>query len=278
MPRVLLLATTTGYQTRAFGEAAERLGVELVFATDRCHLLEDPWRDGAIPIRFHDEDASVAAILERPRARPIDGVLASAIGRRSSRRASREALGLPWHPPAGGRDRAQQAAHARAAARRRSAGAVVRRDADRRRSPRSLDPQCPFPVRRQAGGAVGQPRRDARRRCRASFVAAFDRLRALLRSPDVRAERNDAHDAAIVEGFIPGREFALEGAAASRRAARAGDLRQARSARRSVLRRDDLRDAVVGARAPSSGDRRGDRPRRPRRSVCGTGRSTPSAA
>jgi len=34
MARVLLLATTTGYQTRAFGDAAERLGIELVFATD----------------------------------------------------------------------------------------------------------------------------------------------------------------------------------------------------------------------------------------------------
>ena len=48
MTRVLLLATTTGYQTRAFGEAAERLGVELVFATDRCDQIDDPWRDGAI--------------------------------------------------------------------------------------------------------------------------------------------------------------------------------------------------------------------------------------
>src|SRR5262249_2249443 len=55
--RVLILATTTGYQTRAFGEAAERLGVELVFATDRCHLIDDPWQDGAVPIRFHDEAA-----------------------------------------------------------------------------------------------------------------------------------------------------------------------------------------------------------------------------
>ena len=61
--RVLLLATTTGYQTRAFGDAAERLGVQLVFATDRCHLIDDPWQDHAIPIRFHDEDASVAAIV-----------------------------------------------------------------------------------------------------------------------------------------------------------------------------------------------------------------------
>src|SRR5262245_66578420 len=73
--RVLLLATTTGYQTRAFGEAAERLGVELVFATDRCHLIEDPWQDGAVAIRFHDESASVAAILASASARTIDGIV-----------------------------------------------------------------------------------------------------------------------------------------------------------------------------------------------------------
>jgi len=63
--RVLLLATTTGYQTRAFGEAAERVGVDLVFATDRCDMIEDPWRDGAIPIRFHDEDMTHRAARER---------------------------------------------------------------------------------------------------------------------------------------------------------------------------------------------------------------------
>ena len=70
MPRVLLLATTTGYQTRSFGEAAERLGVELVFATDRCHVIDDPWRDQAVPIRFYDEDGSVAAIVESAGSRP----------------------------------------------------------------------------------------------------------------------------------------------------------------------------------------------------------------
>src|SRR6266849_6137294 len=82
MARALVLSTTTGYQTRSFGEAAERLGVELVFATDRCHLIDDPWRDGAIPVRFHDEDASVQAVGDRPT------VIAAGVAR---------ALGLPWH-------------------------------------------------------------------------------------------------------------------------------------------------------------------------------------
>src|SRR5215213_2388370 len=99
MPRVLLLAATTGYQTRSFGDAAERLGVELVYATDRCHLIEDPWQDQAIPIRFHDEDASVAAILEVAASKPFDGVIA--VGDRPTVIAARvmQALGLPRHPP-----------------------------------------------------------------------------------------------------------------------------------------------------------------------------------
>jgi biotin carboxylase len=43
------------------------------------------------------------------------------------------------------------------------------------------------------------------------FVAAFERLRALLASPDVRAERDEAHDVVLIESFIEGREFAVEG-------------------------------------------------------------------
>src|SRR4029079_9274600 len=74
--RVLVLAATTGYQTRSFGEAAERLGVQLVFPTHRCHLLEDPWQDGAVAVRFHDEDASVAAILAAAASAKINGMLA----------------------------------------------------------------------------------------------------------------------------------------------------------------------------------------------------------
>jgi len=43
------------------------------------------------------------------------------------------------------------------------------------------------------------------------LATALDRLRAIVRSPELRAERNEAHDAALIEGFIPGREYALEG-------------------------------------------------------------------
>src|SRR6202158_4214908 len=99
MPRVLLLATTTGYQTRAFGESAERLGIELAYAPTRCDFLKDPWQHRALPIRYYDKTASVAAILDAARQRPIDGVLA--VGDRPTVIAALvlEQLGLPGHPP-----------------------------------------------------------------------------------------------------------------------------------------------------------------------------------
>src|SRR6185436_8725475 len=45
----------------------------------------------------------------------------------------------------------------------------------------------------------------------ADFVPAFTRLQTLLRSIDVRSERDEAHDHVLIESFVPGREFAVEG-------------------------------------------------------------------
>lgn len=209
MPRVLLLATTTGYQTRSFGDAAERLGVDLVFATDRCHVLENPWRDDAIPVRFYDEEASVAAIVAAAATRPIDGVLV--VGDRPTVIGARvtEALGLPGHPPgAAAIARNKQLTRERL----RDAGlpapwfltVPISADASALASAISF----PCVVKPLAlSGSRGVMRVDDE----AGFAAAFWRLRALLRSPELRAERSEEHEWVLVEGFIPGREYALEG-------------------------------------------------------------------
>jgi biotin carboxylase len=213
--RILILAATTGYQTRSFGDAAERLGVELVFATDRCHLLEDPWQDRAIAIKFHDEDASVAAVLETAGAHPIDGVLA--VGDRPTVIAARvaAALGLPWHPIKG----ATAARHKRLTRERlRAAGLPVPWwvQTSVASQPSTVNdllakvegPVFPCVVKPVSlSGSRGVMRADDFE----SLAAAFERLRVLMRSPEVRAERDAAHEVALVEGFIPGREYAVEG-------------------------------------------------------------------
>jgi biotin carboxylase len=217
----MILATTTGYQTRSFGEAAERLGVELVFATDRCHMLEDPWQDDAIPIRFYDEPRAVDAIVAAARARRIDGILV--VGDRPTVIAARvaQALGHPGNPP-------EAAAIARDKLRTREcfrdSGLPVPWFLPTRL--RSSDSDASFGDARQAPAASPRPatfpcvvkplvlsgsRGVMRADDAQSLDAAIERLRALLNSPEIRAERDEAHESLLIEGFIPGREFAVEG-------------------------------------------------------------------
>jgi biotin carboxylase len=208
--RILLCATTTGYQTRSFGEAAERVGVELVFATDRCHVIDDPWRDAAIPIRFYDEDGSVDAVVAAAADHPIDGVLA--VGDRPTVIAARVAakLGLPWHSPEGA---AAARNKLRTRERLRDAGLPVPwflpfslSDPPSAISQYGVTYPCVLkPVALSASRGV------MRADDPASLDTAIERLRALLHTPELRAERDDAHDTALVEGFIPGPEYAVEG-------------------------------------------------------------------
>ncbi len=71
--RVMLVAATTGYQTRSFQQAAGRAGISLAMATDRCHVLDDPWGDHALPIRFDDSAGAAEAAMV---AGELDGIVA----------------------------------------------------------------------------------------------------------------------------------------------------------------------------------------------------------
>src|SRR4051794_15212857 len=95
--RILLIAATTGYQTRMFAEAAERIGFGLLMATDRCHKLDDPWGDQAIPVRF-DDPGSAAAELAITHPKP-DGIVA--VGDRPTVVAAEaaRALGIGYNSP-----------------------------------------------------------------------------------------------------------------------------------------------------------------------------------
>jgi biotin carboxylase len=206
--RVLLLSTTTGYQLRSFNDAAEQLGIELVFATDRCQQLDDPWRDRAIAVRFHEEAPSLEEIV---RESPFHGVLA--VGDRPAILAARvaERLGLPGNPP----DAAAASSNKLEARRRLTAAGLAVPSyftlpigVDGQRA--AADPRVEFPcVLKPLGlsGSRGVIRADSRE----EFAAAFDRIGALLARVDVRAARTGLENVVLVERFIPGREFAVEG-------------------------------------------------------------------
>jgi biotin carboxylase len=207
--RVLLLATTTGYQIRSFGEAAETLGIRLQFVSDRCDRLDDPWWDAAIPVRFHDEPASVGLVVRECAAAPPDGVLA--VGDRPTVLAARltEAFRLPGNPVAAAL--ASRNKHdARAAFRAAGLPTPSFRTAFLAEDAEAISRATGYPavIKPLAlSGSRGVIRVDDPR----EFVAAFARVRALLRSIDVLMERDAAHDQVLIESFIPGAEYAIEG-------------------------------------------------------------------
>ena len=208
MTRVLLFATTTGYQIRSFGEAAEALGIQLVFASDRCDHLEDPWRDEAIAVRFHDSEASLEAVVRACQRQPPAGVLA--VGDRPTVLAAHvaAALGLLGNPPASAEASRNKLASRRAFV---AAGLLTPHFHTISAAQGLSDlPALEYPVvikPLSLSGSRGVIRADDV----VELESALERVRRLLKAPDVALERNAVHERLLVESFIPGLEYAVEG-------------------------------------------------------------------
>jgi formate-dependent phosphoribosylglycinamide formyltransferase (GAR transformylase) len=181
--KILLLAATTGYQTRSLTEAARRQGVEVLLATDRCHIMEDPWGDHAIPVRFEEPEALDVK---------VDGIVAVADKPTLIAALTAEKIGIPWHPP-------EAAANCRDKSRSRAAF-------ERAGLPTPWhfiakpESQPDFPCVLKPLG-LSASRGVIRANNQSEYVAAYERIRKIL-----------GGDGPIqVEQYIPGREFALEG-------------------------------------------------------------------
>jgi len=214
-PKLLLLTTTTGYQTRAFVEAANKLGLAVVFGSDRCDKLDDPWQDQALPLKFHEPDDAAAKVAEYARVHGVAAIVA--IGDRPTPVAARACakLGMLSHP-------AEAAELCRdkhlSRQRLRDAGLLLPRF---ERFAVSDDPKQIFSPLEKSPFAIGFPcvlkplalsgsRGVIRANDPEEAVRAFERIRALLQKPDVRVLRDDASDFIQVEEYIPGVEVALD--------------------------------------------------------------------
>ena len=212
--RLLLLTTTTGYQTRAFVAAAKRMGLDLVLGTDRCHVLEDPWRDGAIPLRFENCDESALQVIEYARSNPIDAVVA--LGDRPTPTAAwvcRE-LRLPYHLPIAAdtcRDKLLSRQRLQEQGLKVPAYVAFPMESDPRRlvnpsSGLAFSYPCVLKPR-----ALSASRGVIRADNPEEFIRAFERIKTLLETPEIRVLREETSDTILAETYVDGQEIAVEG-------------------------------------------------------------------
>ena len=206
--RLLLLLPTTTYRTEAFVEAAAKLGVELVCASERPSTFEALALDSLVTLDFGDPDASAETIAQLAARRPIDAVvpvddLTTVVAAAICQRLGLKANSLP----------AVAMARDKHAMRRCLAAAGVPvprfrlvRLAD---DPAALGADVEYPCVLKPlalSASRGVIRADDPR----EFVAAFRRIAAILESVEAPLP-DEARRALLVEEFIPGREIALEG-------------------------------------------------------------------
>jgi biotin carboxylase len=206
--RLLLLLPTTTYRTEAFVEAATRLGVELVCASERPSTLEHLAPDSLITLDFTDPQASAEKIARFAARRPIGAVvpvddLTTVVAAAISQRLGLKANSLP----------AVAIARDKHAMRRclAAAGVPVPRF---RLVPLSDDPaaraaEIEYPCVLKPL-ALSASRGVIRANDPREFVAAFRRIAAILETVEAPLP-DEARRALLVEEFIPGREVALEG-------------------------------------------------------------------
>ena len=205
MKRVLLLLPTAGYRNDDFVAAARTLGVEILAAADYCHRLAPSWGLPPIMALHFDQPEQAVEIVLRSLGGGVDAVLAVDDAGVELAAVLCERLGLPANPTDAVRQVRDKLAFRRLLQQRGFPCPEFRHLASGE-DPGKLLANLKFPVvvkARRLSGSRGVIRADDS----AALVRAVDRVRAI----QSQADRDAQQLGLIIEDFIPGREYALEG-------------------------------------------------------------------
>ncbi|MBI3804992.1 MAG: ATP-grasp domain-containing protein [Nitrospirae bacterium] len=209
MKRLLLLLPSTSYRAEDFLGAAERLGVEIVVGSNERQALESVVPGKTVTLDFIDLKKGVAQAIAFAEEQPFQAVLSADEEGVVLAALISEALGLPHNPVSAAaptKDKLQLREALTAAA--IPTPPFQRFSTDDR--PEEIAPKRIYPCVLKPtflSASRGVIRADTPE----EFVAAFHRLGRILKEPEVRRLGGPAAKQFLVEGFIPGKEVALEG-------------------------------------------------------------------
>jgi len=206
--RLLLLLPTRTYRTEDFIDAARTLGVDLVCASERPSTLEDLSPDTLLTLDFADPAAAAARAVAWSAERPLAAVVGVDDVTAAAAAAIAERLGLRSSAPAAvgaTRDKYQMRQCLAAAGERVPRFRRIALDEAPLRASRGVEYPCVLkPLALSASrGVIRVNNAD-------QFMAAFERIRALLARDDVSVS-GDAARYLLAEEYIAGLEVAVEG-------------------------------------------------------------------
>ncbi len=209
MARLLLLMATHTYRAGAFLEAATRLGLEVTVGSEQKHALAELNPAGYLHLNFQDLEEATDAIIEHARRHPIeaavavedDGVVLAAM--------ASDALGLR-HNPVGAVAAARNKYRMREVLREAGLNSPwfrrYRLDAD----PETIASEVPYPCVLKPL-SLAASRGVIRANTPAEFRKAFLRIARLLQQPEIQAQEGYQAQFILIESYIPGEEYAVEG-------------------------------------------------------------------
>jgi biotin carboxylase len=209
MPRVLLLLPTTTYRTKAFVDAALKLGVEVTAAAERPSTLEQKNPAGLLTLDLFEPEMAASQARKFARDFPVNAVIP--VDEDTAVAAARIAQALELkHNPISSVQIAKNKYLMRECLKRAGLKApgfwrFTLDDDIEEESHRVAYPSVVKPV--FLSTSRGVMRVDSP----SEFVAAIHRLEAILIKKDVARRGGAASREVLVEEFIPGREVALEG-------------------------------------------------------------------
>ncbi len=208
MLRLLLLVPTTTYRTEDFVEAARKLDVEMVVASERPNVFGERLPDSLLTLDFNNPEQAAREVSAFARRNPFSAVVPVDDRTTVVGAAIAQAVGLPSNPVAAvsATRNKYEMRLALTKAGIPSPPFVLFTLAD---DPALAAQTVPYPCVLKPtilAASRGVIRADTEE----EFVAAFRRIEAILKAPDVVAV-GAGSDQILVEGFIPGKEAALEG-------------------------------------------------------------------
>jgi biotin carboxylase len=211
--RLLLLLPTATYRAAAFVTAARRIDVQLTVASEQPSTLQDANPAGLLTLDLSDPNRAADQARAFARVHPLDGVVAVDDDTAVVAAAIAGALGVRGNPVVAARaarDKYEQRRLLAASGVRVPRFALHQRDEDPARLAQVTHFPCVLkPLRLSASRGV------IRADTPADFVAAFGRLNQILEAAGCETRgagyKADASRAILVEEFISGDEYALEG-------------------------------------------------------------------